>query len=376
MFSLRHFPIEILDLLTAELNFNELFQVYLTGDRLLRHKLEHGGVTNVSICNPKNLCPLVRRFRLKSLDFNCVHLINAYLEEGSDLLDLKSWADTLTSLTVRVREPQIDLEGPVQQPRSVTLDLPNLKQLYFIGSSSTVSPAVVLTLPSKLEVFVDHTTFVTLDSLPPTLTRLEAPYFYYANDTFLTSLHSGLTSLNLRAAIDISEEGISSLPSSLTHLDISYALVSPVNTEALPRGLKALLCPGNITPERTWVSGLPKSLSTLIISYGEELQAKDMELLPKNITHLEIKKNRNFTDEVVFPKGLKVLALPRNTLLTDAFIPNLPRGMKTLHLDLNDQITPAAVLLLPPEIVSFKVRNHSAYVEFLRRNPHLIPSNK
>lgn len=295
---LKHFPAEVLVLITQNLTFDLLFNLVMTMDKLLIHKLTvSGGVESITVNDKTGKDfwpldpPLWRHIRPSGYPMRCFKKIKS-LESFSGLTSF-----TYISSVLDLRPPG-QLLPPIETiqrlPTSLTqldLEMTGAIEVFsrLIGPTSTALPNLKRLGLACFEPGVDKP-FSLIGRLPSTLTDLDICNFNFtAGAPLLSHLPPHLTRFRSR-------------PRTL----ISFSPSRSANTFLLGDGLLSIQFPPSITQlhiedaqleaqphaKHHWFLALPRvaTLSLALISYDALLA------LPSTLTHLTINRISAFKE--------------------------------------------------------------------------------
>lgn len=396
---LAHLPTEILgSILSFESSSYLAIRLWKTGNKILMTKLQ-AGITSVDL-RPlpgwKFRLPLFIN-QLRKLRHLGVHSTRLLLDDPSRGLSLlEALPKSLESLELDVPDAHrifantdeksnlstsTNGKSSIQSIMSIEALLPRLKTLKFSKNEWWIEalplfPALPQNLTHLRLTPVNSSEFPFLSLLPRSLQILEVPLKYALDSDALINDWSNAPP-NLQRITSIKCPTTKIIPSSLQVVDkFTLKTKKPSQLGPLPSCLKNInlhISPDNpfIATLPQWPTLLPTGLTRLKLVGA--LLPSQLALLPRSITHLEIKmrshewvhfENAYRMDSVVTDDGVldyasiwpsSLIHLSSSVYSSENMFDVLPKGIKSLNLDCMEEEGPANVSQLPPHLTSLEI---------------------
>lgn len=354
MTEFSHFPSEILCSVTQTLDGFDIANLWFTGDKRIRTRLEMGGVTEFHLTlrqtRSRGWPKLASRFRrLESLSIRpkCSHTI--WLRD----VDLASLAPTLKHMKLNFENAEMALLGlpfvisdrypdPVWSPpttgemKLAPLPLaelfPRLETLGIYGEPALASVLIPCLPQTLLTLSLPHRniSLESINALPPNLTCLKLPNVTHFN--LAAKFPPGLTTLILRSANPISPKLMSSFPPGLLTLNIA-SCESPMLelVDFLPPELTSLSVDWNSTFDDEVCARLPRTLRYLTVRYQSKLSK--FQNLPPTLQTLITRDTVDVNDEdiALLPPTMTKIHMMK-AKVSSACLKYLPAGARSIAL--------------------------------------------
>lgn len=243
-------------------------------------------------------------------------------------------------------------------------------------------------IPPNLVNLIDNGEKRVYPSIARRLLELSAPNEENMDDNLISILRRDMHTLELPWNNIITSQGISSLPPSLTvlNLDWNYKAIDDQSAPLLPRTITKLYISRSTELSKDGVRSLPPNLVVLEWKNCPKFDSDCASLLPRTLTSLCISENPHLHSSLFkgLPRTLTKLEVNAMKSVENKDVAFLPRGM--LHLNLNkvSNINREGYLNLPTEMKYLNI--HSAQlkaidfvllsrIEDLQFSPHQKTTN-
>lgn len=287
MGSLNSLGLDVLAQISFYLSGFDVIRLWFSGNLLIRHRLEHGGVRNFDLffgdrfSNVHMPCALSRFSGLYSLTFGC--------SEKHKAIDLSNLAYASSGLRI------------LHIPRFDTLVATFINHLSHLQSLkvgiAVLGAEEMLALPQQLTTLSVMTSLdlVSSSTLPlPHLTELDLIFSFTTSNTSSAGPVLLLGHLKELSSLKICDAyaAWSPLPPHLVSLSYNMAITEEVLSQ-LPSSLKALSAVVCIHPSRLTLL-LPRQLAKLELELDHEYASAHLSedfcrSLPRTLTHLSLK---------------------------------------------------------------------------------------
>lgn len=167
------------------------------------------------------------------------------------------------------------------------------------------------------------------------LTYLHLPYNTNLNDSDMASLPKHVKHIDLSCNEQLTNGGISNLPTYLETLNLKFATsITDSAISYLPRTLRHLDLDRCRLITDDGIRNLPPRLESLSLTFARNISDRGVQFLPKTLIRLQLAMNKAITPHGVrqLPAGLEILDLSHNTNLSGTNRQDFPPQLKLLLL--------------------------------------------